>query len=615
MSIENIKDTFYRQTENIYLWTICGGYVFTAILMYVRAFYGTEITDEAYYVSNTIEVLKGNIPFAYNTSMDAGSSFFLLPITALYRFLIPDMEGFFLFSRICFVTCKVLVSIIIYVILNKNINKANALLLAGVLLPVYGALPNFSYNTVPLLLLLVAGCLLYDVIEQKGLHDWLKLAVSGVTTAIACFANPGWGLAIVIFLCLIVFRAEDRNGRIKRLQWFLGAVVFTGGVIVSFLAMRTSIADVLQGFYSSVVPQIAMDSMGTDHTWENILNIFVGPLKSWGLFFLPSAVFVYFFSVRYIREGEKKLESVQCLVLAISTGMLVYMTYCAYVTRGQSFIYATGLITFSLLCGLIIFGAMGLYKEEKIVWYLALYPVSYSLAALLFLEVGGSIGRFVNSITIAIPILYVLLKNKSELVRLTAMATAFFMIVFLGYMDFHYVYRDSNFRKLTTPVATGVYRGIYTTAERAHDLPQMELYLNGIIGENETYAFRDNVPAGYLMVHKGWMCDIRTWDCLQYSYHANSPAILFDYYKRRNMIPEKIIYVDYGRDKQLSIDDPNFRYNDFVNAYYDLVEDIELNEIFKRIKVYQYNGKFDGNYQYWIDTYWQPTKPKKNSLF
>ena len=71
------------------------------------------------------------------------------------------------------------------------------------------------------------------------------------------------------------------------------------------------------------------------------------------------------------------------------------------------------------------------------------------------------------------------------------------------------------------------------------------------------------------------------------------------------MIPDKIIYVDYGRDDKLSIEDPEYRYNDWVNEYYDLVEDIELNETFSRVMVYQYNGTFDGDYQYWIDAYWK----------
>ena len=166
------------------------------------------------------------------------------------------------------------------------------------------------------------------------------------------------------------------------------------------------------------------------------------------------------------------------------------------------------------------------------------------------------------------------------------------------------VYRDAAISELNHRVTTGVYAGLYTTETRVHDLPELEAYLNSVIGEDERYAFRDNVPGAYLMLHKGVVCEPSSWDMCAYTYGRNTPAVLFDYYRRRNMIPDKIIYIDYGRDSCLSIEKENYRYNDFVHAYYDLVDDFELNETFKHIMVYAYNGKFDGNIDWWIQNYY-----------
>ena len=69
------------------------------------------------------------------------------------------------------------------------------------------------------------------------------------------------------------------------------------------------------------------------------------------------------------------------------------------------------------------------------------------------------------------------------------------------------------------------------------------------------------------------------------------------------MIPDKIIYIDFGKDEKLSYFKTDFKYNDWVNAYYDLIEDVNLNETFFHIMVFQYNGTFDGDYQWWIDNY------------
>ena len=157
--------------------------------------------------------------------------------------------------------------------------------------------------------------------------------------------------------------------------------------------------------------------------------------------------------------------------------------------------------------------------------------------------------------------------------------------------------------KLDCRVESGVYQGLYTTESRANDLPELEEYLNTVVSQDEYYCFRDNVPCGYLMVRQGQMCESATWDIMQYSYGLNTPAPLFDYYMRRGTVPDKIIYVDFGRDDHLSIEDENFRYNDFVNAYYELVEEVALNGTFRRVLVYQYNGTFDGDFSYWIDTY------------
>ena len=156
---------------------------------------------------------------------------------------------------------------------------------------------------------------------------------------------------------------------------------------------------------------------------------------------------------------------------------------------------------------------------------------------------------------------------------------------------------------MTCRVQSGVYKGLYTSPTRARDLPAMEQYLNSVIGEHESYSFRDNSPFAYLMTHKGQVCDLQTWDSLQYFCKKNSPEVLYDYYRVRDMIPDKIIYIQRGSeaDQILSVQDTGWKYNKWIESYYDLVERVELNDTFPLILVYQYNGTFDGDYQRWID--------------
>lgn len=103
------------------------------------------------------------------------------------------------------------------------------------------------------------------------------------------------------------------------------------------------------------------------------------------------------------------------------------------------------------------------------------------------------------------------------------------------------------------------------------------------------------------MMHRGVMCDKATWDCLNYSYQKNAPANLYEFYQRRGAFPQKYIYVDFGRDENLSIEDEDFKFNEFINTYYTKTADFALNETFYHIMVYEYQGGFDGDFAYWIE--------------
>ena len=61
----------WELTEIVFL----SGCIFASIMMFIRAFYGTEFTDEAYTVSDALAIMHGNIPYTYNSIIAAGMSF------------------------------------------------------------------------------------------------------------------------------------------------------------------------------------------------------------------------------------------------------------------------------------------------------------------------------------------------------------------------------------------------------------------------------------------------------------------------------------------------------------------------------------------------------------
>ncbi len=602
--MEKVFTLKLRKRESIYTIFAFGVFVVTAILMYIRCFYGTELTDEAYYVSEAKEMLNGNIPFAINNSSKAlGYTFLLVCVEFIYSLFVPSLEGVFLFTRLCFVTFKIIISIIIYFILKKSLRKADALLLVGILLPIsYLSIQNFSYNTIPIWTTLLSGTFLFDVLEQTPWNKDLELILAGFIVAIGCFANPGWGLALVVFLILMIVRIPGKNNRIRAIFLFYGSVFAEVLIVAIPIIMQTSVGELCYGLYRLFIHSFPMESLAPHKNWHDTLMSFLDTITLNLNIFSVVLIAVFALSVGYIFKYRGKPNVKQYWMQLLPLAFLANVSLAVYKGRGSD---QSNIIAFTALIYIVVFMIMGAFKEEKIIWYLGVVPALFSVAEIILIDASANISRFAHSFTIVIPLIYVLLKQKSKWTHVIAALTAAILILATIYANFHYVYRDDIIQNLDYRVESGVYKGIYTTADRAHDLPELEEYLNGVIGEGESYAFRDNVPSAYLMVHGGKACEISTWDYMQYAYGRNAPAVMYDYYRRRDMIPDKIIYVDFGRDPNLSIEDPEFRYNDWVNAYYDLVEDVNLNGTYRRIMVYQYNGTFDGDYQYWIDTYYE----------
>ena len=163
-----------------------------------------------------------------------------------------------------------------------------------------------------------------------------------------------------------------------------------------------------------------------------------------------------------------------------------------------------------------------------------------------------------------------------------------------------YVYRDAPMNELIYKVKTGIFKGIYTTEQNAADIMELESFIHDNTSEDEWIKFMDNVPMGYLF-SDGKMCDIRTWDDMNYTYKRNNPTKMYKYFVNREVIPDKLIYVDFGRDEQLSIEDDQWNFNEFVNEFYSFESEEILNETF-RVKIYLLNpGVGFEDYLQWVN--------------
>ncbi len=585
--------------NNILNYEVLGLFVIVSLLMYMRVFFGTEITDEAYYVAEAKEILMGGfIPYANNDwSQTEGFTFILIPIEYLFSLFSPDFEGVFLFTRLCFVTFKIAIALCVYRILSRRHSHSTALLLAVLLVPMTILIQNFSYNTVPELTLFLSACLVYDVIEQDMSHKKIRLILAGLLTALGCFANPGWGAALIVLSVLIYLRSSPKE-RKANILYYLTSVFCFVLMVVLWISALTSFSDLCYGFYRIFISRFPTESMNPEKSYLGIIKSFLKPTYLFVIIFVLSYFIIHFFSNKYVFDNGKKLTSKHVIELSFICALFFIVFLECFRRKGDyELVQYIGLISCLTFIAMIFSKN---FRKEIILWYLCLFQPIYVVLVNIMQDQGAGLNRFVNTFTLVIPVLFVLSKSTFVPVKKIVAVTALIIVMSFVYTNYNWVYRDEGIRHLTHRVHSGVYKGIFTTEQRAHDLPELENYLNIIIDDSETYAFRDNVPSAYLMTHKKNVCELATWDVLQYSYHLNSPALLFDYYRITNKIPDKIIYIDYGRDKNLSIDDPSFKYNQWVESYYELIDDVEFNKTYFRIKVFKYKGNFDGNFQRWI---------------
>lgn len=575
--------------------------IIAAGFMLNRAFYGTELTDEAYYYADALSVLQGNLPYAYNNSSAAGMTLLMLIPMALYRLISPDMAGLFLYMRISYVVFKLLVLTAIYFLLRKSLGRRKLLWVIAILLPYLGGIcQSFSYNTVGKYMVLISGILIACALgpECRGTRKTgIMLFTAGFLSAIGVFAHPLQAASVfVLAVLLFLYRKGNFLCRLKAVILYgLGGLAEILVVLIP-ISIKAGWDSTYSGIHELLFEQSTMRGTSVhihfSDRWNDLLNAYG---HDWKIMTAIAIVPIAILSIMRMQSRFKWALRDQLLL----AGSISFITICLCQKFDSAFTNTIG--------GLILWLAFlfPLIRKEKLFTFTALPFIAFFTAELMLVKNGGVRMRSVFLYPILFVWLFTAFQSRKILIIAVSVTISVLTTVSLIKSDYVSVYRDSPIKALTYRVPEGVYKGIYTTEQRGRDLMELEKYIAANTGPDEKIQFRDNTPAAYLMHTQGGISDVRTWDCMQFTYrnmfNTNNPQIMYRYYKRTNSIPDKIIYVDFGRDAILSIEDPKWKYNKFVNAYYDKQSEVRLNKTF-RVLVYKYNGNFNGDYDSWIES-------------
>lgn len=561
--------------------------VFVVLLTYVlllnRAHYGIEFTDESWYIAEPYAVAEmGLIPFVNNVSQSPG---FTIPLAIAYKLFVffnGGAEGIVLFSRCFFVTVALIFATTTVFIVNRYTGwKMPVITIAPMLsFSFYKSLFDVNYYTVGIIYLpLIFACVFAEYNdESKRSVIWGMIAGALAVRSVMGTVQSVLPLVVVLFfLCL--------QGKKKKIEG-----IFAGCIAASLLVL--SIPAIAYGTESIKVWLEMYLNQGCfmiekTVSWIRTINALKEPVTNAGIAFVTYGVLRLLVRKSVVYDLLLKITILLLIVFGAGLSFLkndyngiglfnytwfvpyLYTSYSIYKSKYDKYVMV---ICFAYLCIYFFaaFTAVRGYDPTRAYWLL----LPTMLTAVMIL----------NSMINAHDIECTLEKIRKVFLRVGAILAIIALIAFRLWTAYFYMYRDDWMPNLNSMVESGIWKGLYTTELRVGNVVEVERYLKSVTSESDDVLCLDWVSYGYLMIN-GRICSPTTLDATPYTYNINTPNPRYMYFATVDKVPNKIIYIDHGRDKMISIDREDWKFNQFVNSYYHQTDSYE-NEVFK-VRLYE----------------------------
>lgn len=527
-----------------------------AFLLVNRIKYGIDFSDEGWYVAEPYIVSRGgHIPFVNLWSQAPGVS---LPLATIFRFfslINGGTEGIFYFSRVVYVIWLAAIGLIIaYLMPYLRIESKMIFPITGAIVftTLSYSLFDMTYNTIGLVYLMLSVIMLFKNEKIATLKDGFLPFCGGFIGARALIATPTILPSILICIILAVFI----RGK-KRIIHYLCGMMMAGLLFFAFVLISgKNVKDVINGLYYLIrdfsyfkIPQMAT-------SMANIRYL---------LLFLVPAITFFFLELSTVILGKKNHNIAPIIPTVILVLTISFFTIGILVQNVVKWTWfgAIGILINHVMCQKKIED----YRLLPISAVSIAYFITYVFSSWTNIYGFGS-REYWLMIPTCMTAIAVCMNIKKIVVQQTALALVISFLVLCKMKDtYEYVYRDAQIEELNTKINRGIWRGLYTTEERAEEVITLEETIRGMTKNMESVLFLDWVSFAYIMTDAR-MCSPTSLDPCSYTYNTNYPEIMYDYFSAQGEIPQSIIYIDYGRDALLSIDNEGWRFNEFVNGFY-----------------------------------------------
>jgi len=448
------------------------------VFLLCRSRLGVDLTDETWYTSDPYWVAKGSTPYVNNWTQASG---FTLPLFVLYSVfleLTDGNEGIILFSRILYCVWKPAIIALSFGLLKKSKIDAPSIFALPIIVFNPGQLFAINYNSIGIAYVLLAFSVLAISFNDNGelshKQEFLIGVVCGFIMGRSVIGTPA-----TVAACLVILIFLACYKKILTLKGFIFGGILAAIAVITFCCIRGGIKNFVIGiqyflrdinYYDSIKKHGVAPTDSTSYLWNYLIPAVIT---------LGMIVFL-----KFLLKNKEQLFNKIVLLFSCGTLFCAFYYFSKYSGTGASIAEATKYGWFiSILC---LFFKFRNSEKRKTIQFFSFYVISAILIYTLqgYISTYGFGSRsYWNFISLMVGICCIYfcvgdmyepedLKKNICRVGVIGVACVATFIVMRG--AYRYVYRDMPIEKLATKVESGVWKGCYTTAQRAGTVVEIE---------------------------------------------------------------------------------------------------------------------------------------------
>lgn len=559
-----------------------------ALILLYRVPFGIDVTDTSFWTAEPYLITQGAVPFVDNWSQTPLSSLLIAPFVRLFTTVTGGTEGIMLFMFYAAFLFRLAVPLLTWLLLRRRMDS----FWAGVFCLLffvfdYGYNRDLNYNFMSLALLLLGGALLWDALGQEEPRAAaIRYAWAGLVMALCALAHIIQLVSCLLFAAFLLVLERRRWGRLSCRSFYILAGLSAAALTVIGLELAGG-----GGLFSGLFLDLAQNNyfrIAHMAPAEQLQRVLYCCAELFRFVRLPFAVSLALYLAAFHRQGGQVV--LPGLMAALAGGcsfvcLRYARSYLWALRNGENpFLGAQPLVLCLFLAAPVWFLLMSRQDRRRFLpgflffWLPGLVSIALEAAAShatadyrFTLLTGGAL--------LSLPLAAAAFQSRASGDRLSAgvhkalllFLAASFAVYSLS-VQYACVYRDEALPALICRVERGVYRGLYTTPERAEALQDLEEQLHVRVSPGEAVLFADLMPMAYLMTD-GLPCTPSVWDPCHYRYGFQDDTLYQSYFEKSGRVPDKIFFIR-SEEHPLSIDDPENEFAAWVRSHYTLAETV-----------------------------------------